>query len=97
VPVNTKSAPQTVTLTSVGNVANVAMTIKSLTLTGSAEFTQTNTCGASPASGQSCMMQAVFAPTLSGKCVRGYQRDGSGRTALESDLAGYGYWGAGTR
>ena len=63
VPVNTVSAPQTVTLT---NVGNSAMTIKSLVLSGSTTFTQTNTCGSSLASGKSCQIQLLFAPTVSG-------------------------------
>jgi hypothetical protein len=63
VPVNTKSALQTVTLT---NVGNAVMNIKGLTVTGSSSFTQTNTCGASLAAGQSCTIQAVFAPTAGG-------------------------------
>ena len=63
IPVNTVSAPQTVTLT---NVGNTTMTIKSLVLSGSAAFTQTNTCGSSLASGKSCQIQLLFAPTVSG-------------------------------
>lgn len=62
VPVNTTSASQTITLT---NVGNALMTIKSLTLAGS-QFTQTNNCGTSLASGASCTIQAVFAPTVTG-------------------------------
>jgi hypothetical protein len=63
IPVNTVSAPQTVILT---NVGNNTMTIKSLALSGSAAFTQTNTCGSSLASGKSCQIQLLFAPTVSG-------------------------------
>jgi FG-GAP-like repeat/Abnormal spindle-like microcephaly-assoc'd, ASPM-SPD-2-Hydin/FG-GAP repeat len=88
VPVNTVSAPQTVTLT---NVGNAAMTIKSLTLTGSAEFTQTNSCGASLASGQSCTIQAVFAPTASGNVSAVISVKVPGAPPSTVTLVGYGY------
>ena len=88
VPLNTKSAPQTITLT---NVGNLPMTIKSLTLTGSAEFTQTNTCGASLASGASCTIQAVFAPTASGSVSALISVSVPGAPPSTVTLAGYGY------
>jgi hypothetical protein len=87
VPINTKSAPQTVTLT---NVGNTTMTIKSLTLTGSAEFTQTNTCGSSLASGQSCTIQAVFAPTASGNVSAVISVTVPGAPPSKVTVAGFG-------
>ncbi len=88
VPVNTISPSQTMTLT---NVGNVAMTIKSLTLTGSAEFTQTNTCGPSLASGASCTIQAVFAPTASGNVSAVVSVSVPGAPPSTVTLVGYGY------
>jgi FG-GAP-like repeat/FG-GAP repeat len=86
VSVNTKSAPQTITLT---NVGNTAMTIKSLTLSGS-QFTQTNTCGASLASGASCTIQAVFAPTLAGDASAVISVTVPGAPPSTVTLSGYG-------
>ena len=88
VPVNTISPSQTMTLT---NVGNAAMTIKSLTLTGSAEFTQTNTCGPSLASGASCKIQAVFAPTASGNVSAVVSVTVPGAPPSTVTLFGYGY------
>jgi hypothetical protein len=88
VPVNTISPSQTMTLT---NVGNVAMTIKSLTLKGAASFTQTNTCGASLASGQSCTIQSVFAPTASGNASAVISVKVPGAPPSTVTLVGYGY------
>ena len=65
VTVGKKSSPQTATFT---NTAKFALTIKSLTITGtnSTDFTQTNTCGTSVAPGASCTISVTFAPKASG-------------------------------
>jgi len=88
VPVNTISPSQSMTLT---NVGNVAMTIKSLTLTGASSFTQSNTCGASLASGASCTIQAVFAPTASGNASAVISVKVPGAPPSTVTLVGYGY------
>ena len=63
--VGTTSAAQTVTLT---NVGPATLTISSISFTGtsSADFTQTNTCGTSLASGSSCTISVRFAPRARG-------------------------------
>lgn len=55
------SAPQTVTMT---NIGSAPLEISSIT-TG-ADFTQTNTCGASVTAGESCTITITFVPTASG-------------------------------
>jgi hypothetical protein len=65
VPVRTQSTAQTATLT---NVGNLRMTITSLQLTGTGagQYSQTNNCGSTLASGKSCQIQVIFAPTATG-------------------------------
>jgi hypothetical protein len=87
VPLNTVSAPQSLTLT---NVGNTVMNIKGLTVTGPSSFTQTNTCGLSLASGQSCTIQAVFAPTTEGNLSAVISVTVPGVPASTVTLAGYG-------
>jgi FG-GAP-like repeat/Abnormal spindle-like microcephaly-assoc'd, ASPM-SPD-2-Hydin/Cep192 domain 4 len=60
--VNSKSDPQVVTLTNTGNAALSISTI-AMTGTAAAQFTETNTCGASVDAGKSCTISVVFAPT----------------------------------
>ena len=59
--VGTTSAAKTVTLT---NVGPASLSISSISFTGTnpADFTQTNTCGSSLASGESCTINVRFAP-----------------------------------
>jgi hypothetical protein len=61
----TASAAQKVTVT---NGGSAALPITGITLTGpnSAEFSQTNTCGASVPVGSPCTISVVFKPTTSG-------------------------------
>jgi hypothetical protein len=59
--VGTTSAPQVVTLTNTGN-GMLDITSLSLTGTDSAEFSQTNTCGASVAAGGNCTVSVTFKP-----------------------------------
>ena len=87
IPVNTKTAPQTVTLT---NVGNVPMTIKSAQVIGSPEFSQTNNCGATLASGRSCQFQLVFAPTATGSAAAVLSVTVPGAPASTVTLAGSG-------
>ncbi len=64
-PVGANSAAQTVTLT---NTGNAALSITSLTLTGTnaSDFAQTNTCGSSVAAGGNCTISVTFTPAASG-------------------------------
>ncbi|MGA7220739.1 MAG: choice-of-anchor D domain-containing protein, partial [Candidatus Sulfotelmatobacter sp.] len=59
--VNTSSPAQTVTLT---NNTGVKLTITSIA--ASANYSQTNTCGASVNAGASCTINATFTPTTTG-------------------------------
>lgn len=59
--VGTTSAAQTVTLT---NNGSVALSVSSIT--ASANFTQTNTCGSSLAAGAACTINVRFAPATTG-------------------------------
>ncbi len=63
--VGTTSATQTVTLT---NGGNAALTITSLTVTGTnaSDFAQTNTCGSSVAAGGNCTISVSFKPSVAG-------------------------------
>jgi hypothetical protein len=63
--VGTTSAAKTVTLT---NAGPATLTFSSISFTGtnSGDFTQTNTCGSSLASGGSCTISVKFAPTRRG-------------------------------
>jgi hypothetical protein len=55
------SAPQTVTLT---NIGNAPLTISSVAVSG--DFAETNTCGASVAAGANCDISVTFTPTATG-------------------------------
>ena len=59
---NTKSAPQNVTLT---NTGTGSVTINSIAT--SAQFGQTHTCGSTLAGGASCTISVTFTPTSAGK------------------------------
>jgi hypothetical protein len=63
--VGTTSAAKTVTLTNVGP-ASLSISSISFTGTNSADFTQTNTCGSSLASGGNCTISVRFAPRARG-------------------------------
>ncbi len=60
-PVATNSAPQTITLSSTGNLA---LQISSINVSG--DFSQANTCPASLNPGTSCSISIVFTPAASG-------------------------------
>ncbi len=60
-PVDTTSAPQTLTLT---NTGNVSLVINSVTPTG--DFAQKNNCGASVAAAANCTITVTFSPKAAG-------------------------------
>lgn len=67
--VNTTSVPVPITLTNSGT-GNAALTITSVTLTGSSEFSQANSCvpgNLSP--GASCTIGVTFSPTAAGNAA----------------------------
>jgi hypothetical protein len=65
-PVGTSSLPRKIALT---NKSHATVTITKVSITGanSGDFTQTNTCGKSLASGASCLIKVTFTPTAKGK------------------------------
>jgi len=69
------SAPQTVTLT---NIGNAPLTISSVAVSG--DFAETNTCGASVAAGANCEISVTFTPTATGTR--------SGTLTITDDAAG---------
>ncbi len=66
--VNTTSAPQTVNLT---NSGNTTLNITSISIGGTngGDFAQSNTCGASVASGGGCTISVTFTPSATGTRV----------------------------
>jgi hypothetical protein len=71
--INTSSSPQTITL---ANYSPSILRVNSIVVSGpawtgnsagSADFTQTNNCGAQIAPGASCSIQVTFAPTANGQ------------------------------
>lgn len=59
---NTTSSAQTVTLTN-GGTSSLAITKVSITGANSADFAQTNTCGAALAGGSNCRISVTFTPS----------------------------------
>ena len=59
--VGTSSSPETITLT---NNGNTTLTIARIAISG--DFSQTDTCGASLAPGDSCTISVTFTPTATG-------------------------------
>ena len=68
VKVGTTSAPKTVTLT---NTGTGPLSISSIGIAGtnSADFSQTNNCGASVAAGAKCSISLTFKPSVIGSRV----------------------------
>ncbi len=64
-PVGTKSLPKKITFTNKGAVT-VNITGISITGANASDFAQTNTCGASVASGVSCFIKVTFTPAAQG-------------------------------
>jgi len=64
-PVNTTSLPKTITLS---NKSDATVSITSITIVGvnAGDFSQTNTCGTSVASGASCFIKVKFTPSATG-------------------------------
>src|SRR5262249_27806613 len=48
------------------NVGSTFLSITSIIVTGSSEFSQTNTCGSGVGGGQSCTITVTFRPTVAG-------------------------------
>jgi len=83
---NTPSAAQPITLTNEGNAAlNIG------NMATSAEFSETNTCGASVAVGASCNIAVVFTPTQTGNASGTLTiTDNAGNSPQTVNFIGYG-------
>ena len=75
VSVNTKSPPQTATMT---NLGTVAASISGISV--SSRFAQTNTCGSSLAAGAHCTISVTFNPTATGSVT--------GSVSISDNVAG---------
>ena len=60
-PVQTTSAPQSVTLTNTGNA-----TLNVTNISAASDFAQTNSCGSSLSAGANCAINVTFTPTAVG-------------------------------
>ncbi len=84
------SAAQSITLT---NIGNAALTISSVTITGSnaGDFAQTNNCGSNLAADAKCTINVTFTPSASGSLTSSLSiSDNAGGTPLTVSLAGTG-------
>ena len=82
----TSSVAKTVTLTN--NLAT-ALSISSISISG--DYTQTNTCGTSPAAGTNCTISVTFAPTATGSRTGTLTvTDGTNNSPQTLSLAGTG-------
>jgi hypothetical protein len=89
-PVSTHSTPQNVTLKNTGNTQLNFAGI-SITGTNTGDFSQTNTCGISIASGASCTITVTFTPTAIGKRTAALSiSDDGGGSPQKMTLSGNG-------
>jgi hypothetical protein len=89
-PTGTTSLAKTITLS---NKSHAAVGITSITITGAnaADFTQTNTCGTSVASGASCFIKVKFTPAAKGaRSASVSVSDNGGGSPQKVALAGTG-------
>jgi hypothetical protein len=61
-----RAGTKTTLTTTLSNTGSTALSISSITITGSTTFSQTNTCGTSVAAGGSCTISVTFRPTAKG-------------------------------
>jgi hypothetical protein len=89
-PVGTTSLAKKITLTNKGDVT-VNITDISITGTDAGDFAQTNTCGATVASGASCFFKVTFTPSAQGsRTARVSISDNGGGSPQLVDLSGKG-------
>jgi hypothetical protein len=89
-PVGTTSLAKTITLS---NKGNATVSISNIAITGldAGDFSQTNTCGTSVASGASCFVRVKFKPTATGKRTAAVSvTDNGGGSPQKVGLAGTG-------
>jgi hypothetical protein len=89
-PVHTSSLPKKIALTNKGGVTvNIARV--SIAGANAADFTQTNTCGKSVASGASCFVTVTFTPAAKGKRTAAVSAsDNGGGSPQTAPLSGAG-------
>jgi hypothetical protein len=89
-PIHTRSLPKKIALT---NKGSSAVSITSIVIAGSdpGDFTQTNTCGSSVASGASCFITVAFTPTALGQRTANVSiGDNGGGSPQQVSLIGLG-------
>ena len=87
----TRGSSKTLT-TTLSNTGSTALSIGSITITGSTAFSQTNTCGTSVAAGGSCTITATFRPTGIGSFSGDVSvSDSGGGSPQQVPLSGSGY------
>jgi len=89
-PIHTTSLPKRIALT---NKGSSAVNITSIVIAGAdpTDFTQTNTCGMSVASGATCYITVAFTPTAIGKRTAGVSiSDDGGGSPQQVNLIGLG-------
>jgi hypothetical protein len=88
----TVSVGQSKTLATIlTNVGSTTLSITSITLTGSSEFSQTNTCDGSVGAGKSCTISVTFKPTGAGAVSGNVSiSDNGGASPQQVGLSGTG-------
>jgi hypothetical protein len=89
-PVGTHSLPEKIALT---NKGSVTVSIAKISIAGAnaADFTQTNTCGKSLASGASCFITVTFTPAAKGRRIAAIAvSDNGGGSPQTAGLSGTG-------
>jgi hypothetical protein len=89
-PLGTTSKAKTITLS---NKGNATVSIMNISITGSnaSDFSQTNNCGGSVASGASCFIKVMFKPTATGtRSAAVSVTDDGGGSPQKVSLAGTG-------
>jgi hypothetical protein len=90
IKVGQTSSPQPITLTNLGK-ATLGIASISITGTNSGDFSQTNTCGGSVGSGQSCSISVTFTPSATGVRTASVSvRDNGGGSPQTVALSGSG-------
>jgi FG-GAP-like repeat/Abnormal spindle-like microcephaly-assoc'd, ASPM-SPD-2-Hydin len=77
--------------TALTNVGSAFLSITSIIVTGSSEFSQTNTCGSGVGGGQSCTITVTFSPTVAGSVTGNVSiSDNGGASPQTVPLSGSG-------
>ena len=82
---------KTTLTTTLSNRGSTALSISSITITGSTTFSQTNTCGTSVAAGGACTISGTFRPTRKGNSSGDVSVTDSGGGPQQVPLSGLVY------